>query len=198
MATTLKYKLVEAEDRMVNGMNPQDVFDIVAADYSTEDVDGRYACNRIAQKIRFTPSLSTRKKLNTLRFCLIVLLFIAAIAVFLNKQSRFEVFAFFTFNSFPSLIFFIFNNIYVWIYLFCAFSMFRWRLNFVWATIYFALLDFIRIAVLFPEHLQIAPMIAVLRLTIVFITLLLSIFMIIKAQNRYKVDPKDHSYHFFN
>lgn len=196
MANVLKIKLDEAEDRIINGGKPQDVFDAVTGDYSVDDSDGRYACSRIAQRIRFTPSLPTRKKLKIHRICLIIFLFAAAIAVFLNKQSRFEVFAFFTFNSLPSFFLFLLNNIYVWIYLFCAFAMFRWRLGVVWATLYFTIIDFIRILLLFPEHVLVTPNLAVIRLAVVFISLLLSFYIIVKSQNRYTIDKTNHAFRF--
>lgn len=193
MANVLKIKLNEAEDRIINGENPQDVFDIVAEEFSAHDSDGRYARARIAHKIRFTPSLETRNNLRIHRICLIIFLFISAIAVFLNKQSRFEVFSFFSFNSVPSFFFFVLNNIYVWIYLFCSFAMFRWRLDIVWAIIFFTAIDFLRVFLLFPEHLHIEPFFAALRLSVVFISLILSLFIIIKSQNRYSIDKKSHS-----
>lgn len=196
MANTLKTKLNEAEGRIVNGITPQEAFDTVSHDYSVEDFDGRYARSRIAKKIRFTPSLPTRKKLAPLRSLLIILLFFTAIVVFLNKQNRFEVFGFFLFNSIPSFIFFFFNNIFVWIYLFCAFSLLRWRLNIVWATISFTAIDLIRVAFLFSEHVTINPIMAWLRLFTVLVSLVFSIIIITKSQNRYTVDKKDFSIRF--
>lgn len=196
MANALKIKLNEAENRIVNGLMPQEVFDKVSSNYSANDVDGRYARSRIAKKIRFTPSLPTRRRLASLRVLLIIFLFFAAIVVFLNKQNRFEVFGFFLFNSIPSFIFFFINNIFVWIYLFCAFALLRWRLSIVWATISFTAIDLIRVSFLFPEHLSINPVMAVLRLLTIFIVLIFSIIIISKSQNRYKIDKKNYSISF--
>lgn len=196
MANVLKIKLNEAENRIISGQKPQDVFDTVTLDFSLNDPDERYACFRIAQKIRYTIALKTRKKIQKYRILLMLLLICSAIIVFFNNPNRFEVFSFFTFNSIPSFVFFIYNNIFLWIYLFCAIALLRWKMRYVWATIYFTIIDFVRVLILFPDQYSINSLMAILRLSIVLITFILSVYIVFKSQNRYKTDKINHVFTF--
>lgn len=198
MANQLKSKFSEVEDRIVNGLSPQEVFDTVSAEYSTDSSDDRFARRQIAKKIRFMPSMKNRTRSLVYRIFLIFFLISSAIIVFFNKQNRFEVFGFFMFNSLPSFFFFLINNIFVWIYLICAIAMMRWKVGVVWATISFTLIDLFRISMLLPDHLEVAPFMAAARFVVVFIVLILSILVIYRTQNRYQIDKKTHSIRFIS
>jgi len=173
----------EIRTHILAGDEPQMVYECLCEKYNENERDKRFLKKYIAKKVKDTVTPKNRKKFGFLYYLYLISLWIAFWVTIISKQHRIDALGIGSLSSVSAITGFVFFNLFAWIYLYLALRSLRFNLPIAYQALIIAVVDVVRLAVLFPVHWIETPYFAVLRIIPPLLVIILGAFYVLNCSN---------------
>lgn len=165
------------------GDEPQAVYQQVCEKYCVNEKDRRFLKKFIAKKVKHTVIPENRREFGFSYHLFRIALWVAVVITIFSKQHRLEALGINSLSSVSLLGGFIFFNFFAWIYLYLAIRSMRFNLSVSYQALLIAMVDVVRLLIVFPIYWTEAPVSSVLRLFPPLLIILFGSFYVLNCSN---------------
>jgi hypothetical protein len=186
MQKVLKEIKADVQALILEGKEPQTVYERVCEKYSANEKDSRFLQKFIAKKVKHTVIPKNRKEFRFSYHLYLISLWVAFVVTIVSKQHRVEALGIGSFSSVSLVTGFVVFNLFAWIYLYLAVRSLRFNLSIAYQALFIALVDVVRLGILFPVHWIETPFFAILRLIPPLLVIIFGTFYVLNCRNQLK------------
>jgi len=183
MPKFLKNIKSEVRTHILAGEEPQMVYEHVCEKYHENEKDKRFLKKYIAAKVKDTVTPTNRTKFGFLYYLYLISLWIAFLVTIISKQHRIDALGIGSLSSVSAITGFVVFNLFAWIYLYLSVRSLRFNLSMAYQALIIAVVDVVRLAVLFPVYWIETPYFAVLRIIPPLLVIILGAFYVLYCSN---------------
>lgn len=170
------------------GEAPQAVYEQVCKKYGEHERDKRFLQRFIAKKVKYTVTPQNRKEFSFSYHLYLISLGVAFLITLISKQHRIEALGITSLSSVSLWGGYVVFNLFAWIYFYLGIRSLRFNLSVSYTALFIALVDVVRLLILFPVYWIETPFFAILRLIPPLLVIIFGAFYRSKCSNpiRYK------------
>ena len=189
MQKLLKEIKSDVQTHIGDGEAPQAVYERVCEKYCVNERDKYFLQKFIAKKVKYSVVPQNRKAFGALYYWYLISLWVVFVVTLISKQHRIEALGIGSVSSVSLWSGFLVFNLFAWIYLYLALRSMRFNLSIARRAIFVAVVDAVRLLILFPVYWSETPFFSVLRLTAPVLVIIFGVFYLLKCTNslRYKI-----------